>query len=248
MGFALKFAGETLDDVATWDEPLEFKVGEEEFPRRHGSLVQEVAFLRSRRIVLTGRVFKDDEATLKTYLEDLKQTFIEKGRDRLQLRDDNRYLNAILSGFSTRYIAGQAANRGAPFSLEFLADDPFWYSDTEKTNAQDAIASSPHTYSITNSGKAHTPPRIEIKAAGGDATDVKLTNTTTGLFARFAGTISNGQTLIINSAKRTVTNGAANGLNDFTGSFWEFVAGVNNLQYEGPTGVDVVVYWTERYV
>jgi len=105
----------------------------------------------------------------------------------------------------------------------------------------------PPNWPITNSGKAPTPPRIEIKAANGDTTDVKITNTTTSLFVRFAGTITNGNTLVIDHAKRTVKNGGANGLNDFTGSFWDLVTGINNLEYSGPSGVNVLTYWTERY-
>ncbi len=103
------------------------------------------------------------------------------------------------------------------------------------------------TYSLTNNGKASTPPRIEITANGCDATDVKITNTTTSLFVRFAGTITNGNTLVIDHAERTVQNGGANGLNDFTGSFWDLVTGVNNMEYSGPTGHHVKTFWTERY-
>jgi len=247
MAFDIRFAGFTLEGVQVWEEPFELKIHSEEFPRRHGSIVQKVAFIRPKRIVVTGYVAKSSESVLKTYLEDLKQKFLEEGRDKLQLRDDNRYLNAILSGFGFRLERDQSPLVSAVFTLEFFADDPFWYDINIDTDTQSAIASSPHTYSLTNSGKSPTPPTIEIKAAGGDATDVKVTNTTTSLFVRFAGTITNGQTLIIDHEDRTVDNSGANGMNDFTGSFWELVTGVNNLEYTGPTGVDVTVSWTKRY-
>ena len=248
MAFSLSFGGDTLDGISTWNEPFELKVQADEFPRRHGSLVQQVAFARSKRIAAAGRVTKSSEANLKTYLEDMKQKFMESGRDHLVLRDDSRYLNAICTAFAINLNAAVDPSNTATFSLEFFADDPFWYSTTEQEDNQSSVGSSPHTYSVSNSGKVATPPRIEIKAAGGaDATDVKLTNTTTSLFARYAGTITNGNTLVIDCAERTVQNGGTNGLNDFTGSFWELMTDTNNLKYTGPTGVDVNVFWTERW-
>lgn len=247
MAISLKFAGVTLDGVEEWGDELKNRVDPETFPRRDGSIIQEVAFKDPIRLRLPYHVSKADEATLKTYLNSLG-ALMESGRDKLYLRDDSRYLNAIITGLSRSHRAGDAAALTARGVIEFLVDDPYFYSDTETASAEQDPAASPHTFQITNSGKARTPVRIEIKADAAAATDVKLTNTTTSLFARFSGTITANQILVIDSKKRSIQNGGANGLNSFTGSFWELEQGVNNLEYIGPVAVLVTVYHTERWI
>lgn len=247
MAFQLKFAGVTLDGVEEWADELRNRIDPETFPRRDGSIVQEAAFKDPIRLRLPYHVSKADEATLKTYLNSLG-SLMESGRDKLYLRDDNRYLNAIITGLSRSHRAGDAAALTARGVVEFLIDDPYFYSDTESASAEQNPSASPHIFSITNSGKARTPVRIEIKADGVNVTDVKLTNTTTSLFARFSGTITANNTLVIDCKKRSVQNGGANGLNSFTGSFWELEQGVNNLEYIGPVDVLVTAYHTERWI
>jgi len=158
MAFDVRFAGFTLEGVQVWEEPFELKIHSEEFPRRHGSIVQKVAFLRPKRIVVTGYVAKSTEALLKTYLENLKQKFVEEGRDKLQLRDDDRYLNAILSGFGFRLNRERAPLISANFSIEFFADDPFWYDLTENVDTKNAIGGviTPTTGTLTLTGVVPT--------------------------------------------------------------------------------------------
>lgn len=250
MSIAITFAGLTMDGIKTWREQISSKVEEEEFPRRHGSIIQEIAFLGSRKIFLEGEVFKSTEALLKTYLYDLGRLLTEKGRDKLILRDDSRFLNAIKRDLSYQFNAARAAGVGAAFTIEFIAADPFWYDPTETTNTQSAVGASPFNYAITNGGSVSTPVKIEIVAAGGNVTDVKLTNSTTGLFIRYSGTILNGQTLLIETdraGRQKATNGGSNALSLITGSFWHLIVGVNNIQYDGPTGVNILVKYTLRY-
>lgn len=252
MGFALKFSDLTLDDVEEWTEESSSRVDVEDFPRRHGTIIPLAPYLKPRVIRMSGRVFKSTEAALKTYLEDLSNRLTEKGLAKLQLRDNTRYLNAVKSGFSYSFSAGQAALLGARFAIEFLAGDPFWYAATETTSDQGIVGASSYNFSIINNGKSKTPVRAEMIAVGANKTDLKLTNRTNTLFMRFSGTVVRGQTLIMNSAHvrypaRRVTNGSSNGLNSFTGGFWLLEVGQNNLRYEGPTDVGLKVFYTERW-
>ena len=117
MSIAITFAGVTIEGVSEWGEDVGSRVQAENFPRRHGSIVQRLAFLKERIVTLTGEVSKADETTLKTYLNTLSQTLSDKGRDRLYLRDDGRYLNAIKQGFSYRFNGARAGSRVAQFSF-----------------------------------------------------------------------------------------------------------------------------------
>lgn len=246
--FQIKFAGLTIDDIAEWGEDQPSRVGVETFPRRHGSITQKLAFLGPRTITVSGKVFKDSEAELKSYLNTLSATMSDRGRDKLYLRDDNRYLNAIKTGFGYRFGASRQETVSAAFNIEFLADDPFWYDGQTQSNLESAVASSPHSFTVNNGGGTRTPPLIEVKAVGGDRTDFTITNTTIGLSMRFAGTIFSGNTCSIDCADYTVINGGSNGLRDFTGNFWQLEQGDNHITYAGPVTVDVNVVWLERFL
>ena len=252
MALSLKFDTLILDDVNVWEESTPSRLAVEDYPRRHGSEVPLVAYLKPRTLRVSGRLVKTTEAALKTALENLGQALTDKGLAKLQLRDDNRYVRAIKDGYSYSFDAGAAPALSASFLIEFLAGDPFWYAATETTSDQGTIVASPADFSITNNGKTKTPVRVEMTAVGADKTDVKLTNKTSTLWMRFSGTILQGQTLIMNTANvrypsRRVTNGSANGLNSFTGNFWLLETGQNNLRYEGPTNVGLKIYYTERW-
>ena len=173
---------------------------------------------------------------MKTYLNTLSQTLSDKGRDRLYLRDDGRYLNAIKQGFSYRFNGARAGSRVAQFSVQFIADDPFWYSGTTESVLTSNVVASPTVIAVTNSGGTKTSPLIEIKALGSPVTDVKISNGTTGLFVHYSGTINAGATLSIDCADfKAVVNGG-NALNLITGTIELFLEpGLNNLVYEGPT-------------
>jgi len=245
------FAGLAIDGVTEWGEDLPSRVQSETFPRRHGSIVQSLAFLDKRIVTLSGEVIKADETTLKSYLNTLSQTLSDRGRDRLFFRNDNRYLNAIKTGFSYRFTGGRLPASIAQFSIQFLADDPFWYNSTTDSVLTSNIVASPTVIAVTNNGGTKTPPLIEIKALGSAVTGVKISNGTTGLFIQYTGTINAGATLSIDCADFKVVCNGANGLNSIgAGSTLDMYLepGLNNLTYEGPTtGVDINVLWLPRW-
>lgn len=222
----------------------------ETFPRRHGSIVPRLAFLGARTVTLSGEVVKPDSTTLRDYLNTLSLTLTERGRDRLFLRDDNRYLNAIKTGFSYRFAGGRLPALIAQFSIQFLADDPFWYDSTTDSLLTSGVVTSPRTIVVTNNGGTKTPPLIEIKALGSNVTDVKMTHGTTGFWFRYSGTIIAGSTLSVDCADFKAINGGVNALNLITGTLdLNLEPGANNFVYEGPTsGVDINVVWLGRYV
>lgn len=250
MALAVKFAGMTLDGISDWAEDLPSRVQAETFPRRHGSIVQKLAFLGTRTITLSGEVVKADSTTLRDYLNTLSLALTERGRDKLVLRDDNRYLNAIKTGFSYRFVGGRLPALIASFSIQFIADDPFWYDSTTDSELISNNTASPRLIVVTNTGGTKTPPLIEIKALGSDVTDVKITHGTTGFWFRYSGTITAGATLSVDCADfKAVVNGQ-NALNLITGTLdMNLEPGENNMIYEGGTsGVDINFVWLPRYL
>ena len=250
MALQPKFGDFVIPDVINWSEFLPSKIESEDFPRRHGEIVSDVAYEGSRIVTIDGEIIKNTAADLKTSLDDLGQRLHELGRDKLRLfDDDSRYLWAIKTDYRKGRSALRAPGLASKYNLNFKCADPFWYSDTEQASAQQDPAASPHVFAVTNNGGAETPPRIEIKADGADATDVKITNTTIGLFFQFTGTIVNGSTLIIDMDKMTVQNGGSDGRNNLASgyAFWPLVRGANNLEYVGPVAVLIKAYWIERW-
>jgi phage-related protein len=251
MALAITFAGLAIDGVFDWGEDLPSRVQSETFPRRHGSIVQSLAFLGPRTVTLSGEVVKADETSLKSYLNALSQTLTDRGRDRLFLRNDNRYLNAIKTAFSYRFQGGRLPASIAQFSISFLADDPFWYNSTTDSVLTSNIVASPTVIAVTNNGGSKTPPLIEIKALGSAVTGVKISNGSTGLFISYTGTINAGATLSIDCADFKVLANGGNGLNLIgTGSSidMQLEPGLNNFVYEGAvTGVDVNILWLPRW-
>ena len=253
MSIEVKFGDLVLDGVANWNSEIRTRVQAETFPRRHGAIGPDVTFLTERHVLLTGEVVKTSEALLDSYLDGLARRLVELGRDKLTFKStDNRYLNAILSRYRTRAAARRIPALARGFDIDFLIADPFWYSTTESDSGLVQPDASPFVFpsALNNSGEAETPPRIEIKAVGANKSNIKITNTTTSLFMDFTGTITAGQTLILDHDDMTVDNGGSNALNDIASgsSFFSLVRGNNNISYTGPTsGVDITVYWTERY-
>lgn len=247
MPFQIKFAAMTLDGLTDWSEEVSSRVSPERFPRRQGAVLEPVPFLSERSIRVSGFVDKSTEAALVTYLKDVGAK-LHNGTAPLYLRDDATYINAVKTNYGYSFKAGEAAHLRAKYFIDFVAGDPYWYSETVNTSTQTNVASSPHSFSVTNTGGEATPVKIDITALSVDKTGTfKLTNTTNGLSASYGGTITAGQVLTIDCATLKVVNSGANGLPGFSGSFWMLVIGTNNVTYEGPTGVTIVVSWTNRW-
>ncbi len=246
--YNLTFAGMALDGVTEFTPEQPKRVSIERFPRRHGAIVPKTPFKAEKTIAMVFTVDKASEAALKAYLDALGAV-LAAGEGQLFLRDDNRFIRCVNTVWSHSYRASEMPATRASGRIEMVAADPFWYDGGgEKTQAHHGVAASPETFAATNNGGATTPPRMEIKAVGADKTGTfKLTNTTMGIYIQYVGTILNGSSLVFDSSAYTVSNGGVNGLKDYTGSFWDLLTGANNIEYSGPTGVDIDIFWTERW-
>src|SRR5574341_1037300 len=111
--------------------------------------------------------------------------------------------------------AGRAPDVSARFTIAFDAQPFFFGADQSQTEANKIP---PWNFTVTNNGGVRTPVTLEVTATSGDLSNIKLTNTTTGLFVYFTGTLLAGNTLIFDNARTskrmTVQNGGGNSLNN----------------------------------
>lgn len=251
MAFNIKFADFIIDGVSSWQPRRQNKVAHLSLPRRHGTLIPDVAFSDELIINMSGEVFKNTEIELRDWFEDLGATLMNFGKDRLYLRDDGRFIYAICSGTALpAYNAGRIPHLAATFSIEFTAGDPFWYNATEAEHHQ-TVSNFPNTqaWSLTNNGKVRTPVRIHITSnKSPTAGDLKVTNTTTGLYMRYRGAVAENQTVVMDGEQFSCKNNGANDLNNFEGAFFLLEVGLNNFTYNGEVPVTVDIYWRERFI
>jgi hypothetical protein len=247
--FQIQFSGLTLDGFREWSEDMPSRVTESRFPRRPGTIAPRVPVADSRVISLAGDIVKSSETELKTYLENLNQALTDLGRARLFLRDDNRYIWAVKRALRIQYIAGEAPSTHVRCFIEFLADDPYWYSATPSTDTQVVGAVNVFTWTLTSGGKTRTPLVMQIDRTGGgqQKLDIIITNTTTGLFQRWNGSLTFGGRLIFDAVNNRVTINGGNGLRDFQGRLLFLEPGINNLRYDGPANATIVSAWTDRW-
>lgn len=249
MSFNLRFGDFVLEGCALFNGRSPYRVTQHRFPRRPGTIAPRVPAMDSKTIRLTGEVWKDSEAQIIQYFELLGKK-LNNGRDRLYLRDDDRFLYAVPEDFEWNFEARRRPADTAPYSLVFIADDPHWYAPEHSEQTDSVGAANTATFSITNNGGARTPPVIQITRtdAANDQPNIKITHTTTGLFLQWAGSLPDGNLLTFDCPNRRVTALGGNGLPNFTGSIrLELEPGVNNFFYEGPGNVDIVTAWHERW-
>jgi phage-related protein len=247
--FAIQFSGVTIDYVTRWENNLPSNYTIDSFPRRDGGIGPQRAPVPKRVVTLSGKYFGSSAAALDSYFDTLLATLYRTGRGKLYQKDNNRYVNAHISGYNDSDSV-ESPGICKPFSFQFECDDPFFYDGQSQSVLSANVTTSPFNIAVVNNGLFETPPLFEVKALGSAVTGVTIYNTSTGLFVRYSGTINAGATLSIDCADMTALANGTTVLNLITGTQELFLApGANNIQYQGPTtGVDVNVVWLERWL
>lgn len=249
MSFSVRFGSLTIDGCTEWTQNNRRRIIEHRFPRRPGAIGPQAAAKDAKEITLNCEVFKDSDTEIRDYFNNI-ETFLDQRLDKLYLRDDNRFLWAIGELVPISYRANSDPAKHAFYNLRFVAHDPYWYDGVTQTDTQNLGAGNVLTWPITNNGGVRTPPAIEINrtGAGQQKFDVIITNTTTGLYLRWNGSLGAGSKLIFDVVNKRVTIGGGNGLTDFQGTLnFELEPGVNNLRYDGPGEVTIDTAWLQRW-
>lgn len=130
------------------------------------------------------------------------------GRGLMQLKrdvDDERYVTVRCVDVSHNYHRGRFRGRLASFSIQFEADDPFWYASTLTTFNADiyGLDTPAHILEVFNEGEEAVAPLIRITGKGSGTLNPRLTNMTTGRTLRYEGELQEGEILVLETAEST---------------------------------------------
>lgn len=221
-------------------------------PRRHGSIVQASPFLASRTLSLRGSLSDTTLVSLLDKRNDLHESLLGSGRQKLQEMDD-RYIYATCVSLGFSYPIG-AAMLMLNWWAEFVCDTPFW----EAVDAQPPLIWTASSSKLVNpQGKAPSPPVFTITISAGTLTAFSLSRDSPLPIRKcnWAGSQGVGS-LIVDMDAMTIKDGTGanriSGLSAVSGEndFWSLLKG-NNTVTAGMTGTGLAastaMVWRSRW-
>ena len=228
--------------LETWKPGKKYRLSKFVIPRRPGVYTPNVEH-DSLNIKVNGKVYGTTSTAARTSFDALLQA-INGGEKDLYLYDD-RFHRVLIEAQDGEYIA---ALRCIPFSLNFHVQSPF-SSFVQRLRSQQAIASSPTTFTVTTNGTVYTKPKISFVAGGADITSCIIENLTTGQIWAFTGTVTAGNTLIVDFENGVLTNNAVDSIANSVGDYPQFRLdpGANQLKFTG-SNCTIKVDWLDRWL
>lgn len=207
---------------------------------------------RAARGALTGTLVGSNYEAAQALLDDLL-SFITAAPLKLRLHGgSSRYLTVYPEGMSDE---ATVLARAATISIPLIAPDPHW-TGTARSEHREVTTSV--TFNVTNHGSANVHPVIKLigRSAGGQVSrNPKVMNNTTGSVLEFGNLLSQGQTLTVNTVKRTALLGAEGKLDEVNDSFlihgFHLQPGVNSLTVSttAPSAaVRLEMDWSDRWL
>lgn len=196
---------------------------------------------------IRGSVTAADYDALRTALDNLKNAFDDTAEKKFTT-DDDRQLFVQYKSFSYSW---KAIRTFADFSVEIVASDPLFYSQT--LNSDSRTPTSGVGYTVTNAGNKPTRCKVTITApAGPVAAACLLQNSTTGEVFQYNGTIAGTEVLVVNNRVDTpdyvVTNDGVSDWSNFVGDFLTLAVGSNTIVWTSSVaGVTVKIEWRDAY-
>lgn len=225
-----------------WKPGKKFRMAKFVVARRPGQIIPYNEH-GEKTIALMGKVYGTTQTAARTAFDAMLQA-ISQGEKDLYLYDD-RFARIFLDSQDHEYIA---ALRVMKFNLRMVMQSPFEYS-LQKYRSQQAISSSPTTWTITNNGSAYTKPKISFVAGGADITSLTIENLTTGQTWSWTGTVTAGNTLVVDFDLVTILNNSVDATQYSVGDYPQFRIdpGANQIKFTGSNGTIKVDYY-ERYL
>lgn len=222
-------------------------VAEHALPKYHGSVIA-IGKRKSMTVRIRGSVKGSDYDALRTSLDSLKNAFDDTAEKKFTT-DDDRQLFVQYRNFSYSWEAIRTFLR---FSVELIASDPFWLSQT--LNSDSRTPSTGVGYTITNAGNAPTRVKVTITAGAGGivANDIKLQNTTVGETFQYNAAVAAAQDVVVNNKVDTpdlvVTNNGVSDFQKFEGDFITLNPGANTIVFTSLAVNPVVkLEWRDAY-
>lgn len=237
----LEFESGTEFAIETVEEEEDKDVVLHKIPKSEGSIA-ETARRNSLNLLVEGTIGNSDYDALRSSIDTLNAA-LHNGKQKFT-RDDDRYVMAQLKKFKKAWITMRTL---AKFSASFIAEYPFWLSETESEDER--VPTSGTGYTINNAGNAPARVKIAITApAGGISDAIKIENQTNGKAFQFRGDVAAGETLIVDNRYDTnafaVLNNDDDDMPNFEGDFIELDPGDNTIIFTGTA--DSVVKITYR--
>lgn len=221
-------------------------VQEYALPKFHGSVIP-IGKRRAISIRVQGAVTGSDYDDLRTKLDALKNAIDDTSEKKFTL-DDDRQVFVQYKSFGYSY---KTLRRFIDFQVEFIASDPFIYS--QALNSDSRTPTSGVGYTIANAGNAPTRVKITVTAGGSAISDdVKVQNTTTGETFQYRGSIASGEALVVNNRvddpDLSVENDVDDDIANFEGDFITLNPGNNTIVFtSGASGHTVELEWRDAY-
>ena len=215
-------AVEGLDDIDVREQSADKALD-------HGAFV-EAEFLASRIITLTGYIIAADLTALAAKIDLLRRAFGPQRADQIfefkwagevQKRTYAKPIRRALP----RTLATALGH--ANFVVALRAGDPRLYAETVSLLAADGVA--------VNAGTFPSPPAATIV---GPATNPRITNVTAGRYVEVSTTLTTGQVLEIDFAKKTIYKGGVSIYGSLApaSEWWQVEPGNNDITFTGITG------------
>lgn len=229
--------------VESLQDQMDFRINMQLVPKRHGGLLSEVPVAAPRRIKITGRISEVSHDVLRNTVRGVNQKLSE-GRKKLRWHDD-RYVNAIKEQFGYSYVPGSAM-RSADFTMAFICDDPFEYTDATFTSTETLTAADTavdvtnniykKSFVYNNTGTAFNFLKVTVTASNGPITKVIVRNQTTSRLETYTGTIASTKSLVMDNGNFSIKNDGTEDYVNWSGSFIWINASNNTIEIEGTPG------------
>ena len=219
-----------------------------------GGLFVGDGMLDSKSISLEGYIAEGNLAATDAEMHSLVSLLYPENL-RLYRPNDDYYLPLRkLQKILKKPIEGQF-HEAWKLLITWLISDPFWYSPTESSDAENILPAAPRTWDINVPAPVNweLSPRIEILTVSDMSAGFTLTNNNNGQSFQYVDPDFNGggggDTLEIDCGAGTVEMNGTNSIDHFTGTFLRMEPGINSITLSagGPL-TTVTFYWYPRFV
>lgn len=224
--------------------PFKIKVNKKDIAFSHGAVDIGDSKVEERYVTIKGTIWGRSDSEFEANLNALFAAIYKQ--DQTLYYDNEKYI-AFTKVVSVTPSPEKGADlRAWTISIQFLAEDPFWYYVAESTKDQ-AITDSSILFDVVNEGNIEVYPVISVRNDGTYLPFTLRNLTGASLVFRYDefGFIE-GATVVVDCVEGTVKRNGTNTLRYFDGAFLNLVAGTNTLQLEGLTYGNINLSWYRR--
>lgn len=240
----------SIADIGQWVPADTYNSQEFRVTRRGGSKIPNVV-LASKKIKIDGMIIGTTPTLARTSQDTLNQvinSLMTKSNNEKELRDlylyDDRKIKVHLVDNKPE---NKVALRVFDFSLSFVAPEPYFIS-TNYIRVKQTISATPTTFTVTPSGNAFTRPIIKITNSSSNITSLTFENLTNGQTFSYVGSLSTGNSLIVDTDAFTVQNNGTDDIANFTGDLDTILLpGGNQIRITGLVSGTVRVDYLDRW-